>query len=183
MGSLAWGEIRRRWRGAVAIGLVLAIGFAAALLAAAGARRTETAYPRMLDASNTGDVLVGIDIEEPTEREQGYDYVAEAPGVLRTGRIVGVQLVPVEVARGKGTVVSACADVSLDGVYGYAIDRPIVREGRLPDTRRGDEVFIDPAYAELYGVGVGDRLDFVVSTGADVPATGRRVRRTVTSRR
>jgi hypothetical protein len=51
-------ELRARWRGWAALVLLMAIAGGAVLAAAAGARRTATAYPRFLTASNASDLLV-----------------------------------------------------------------------------------------------------------------------------
>jgi hypothetical protein len=52
----AW--LRQRWRAAVGLALLLGLIGGVALSAAAGARRTATAYPRLLRWSHAADVLV-----------------------------------------------------------------------------------------------------------------------------
>jgi hypothetical protein len=51
-------EVRSRWRASVALAAVIAGALGVVLAAAAGARRTQTAYPRFPRASNSADVLI-----------------------------------------------------------------------------------------------------------------------------
>jgi hypothetical protein len=55
---LAARELRARWRGWAVLVVLLAVAGGAVLAAAAGARRTATAYPRFLAASHASDVVV-----------------------------------------------------------------------------------------------------------------------------
>lgn len=171
--ALARAEIRRRWRGAAAVGLVLGLGFAAVLAAAAGARRTETAFPRMLAATGGTQLLVGSFEEDQASRRRFYKGVAALDGVDRIGLLAGIGLIPMRVPKGEGTKVAACDTVSLDGVFGYDLDRPNVLDGRLPRRDRSDEILVTDRYARTFGVGVGDRLDLVLYSGGGTPAVGR----------
>src|SRR5205807_9837132 len=51
-------ELRSRWRSSVALAAVVAVAVAVVLGAAAGARRTQTAYHRFLEKGNAADVLI-----------------------------------------------------------------------------------------------------------------------------
>ena len=51
-------ELRQQWRGWLALAVLLGLIGGIALMAAAGARRTDTAYPRFLRASHAADLLV-----------------------------------------------------------------------------------------------------------------------------
>src|SRR5258708_18328735 len=50
-------EIRTRWRSWLGLALLIGLVGAAAVAAAAGARRTETAYPRFVQAQNGYDLI------------------------------------------------------------------------------------------------------------------------------
>ena len=50
--------LRARWRGWAMVVVLIAVAGGAVLSAVAGARRTNSAYPRFLQASNASDVLV-----------------------------------------------------------------------------------------------------------------------------
>lgn len=170
--ALARAEIRRRWRGAAAVGLVLGLGFAAVLAAAAGGRRTATAFPRMLAASRATALLVSSGNVDQVARHQFYRRVAALDGVGRMGLLAGIGLIPTRVPKGSGTEMESCANLSLDGVFGYDLDRPNVLQGRMPDPGRSDEILVTKSYAETFGVGVGDRLDLVLYNGDGAPAAG-----------
>jgi hypothetical protein len=52
-------ELRTRWRSWLVLALLIGVAGGAAVAAAAGARRTETAYPRFVRAQNGYDLLTG----------------------------------------------------------------------------------------------------------------------------
>lgn len=172
MGALIWGEIRRRWRGATAVGIVSGIGFAVALTAAAGAGRTESAFPRMLEATAAPQILLSSGNPDEAERRQFYERVAAVEGVERVGVIAGVGVVPMHVPKGQGTVIESCSNVSVDGIAGYEVYRPNVIEGRLPRVDRADEVLVTHAYVQTFGVGLGDELDLVLHSAEATPPAG-----------
>src|SRR5256885_14418413 len=51
-------ELRQQWRGWLALAVLVGLIGGVALTAAAGARRTDTAYPRFLRESHAADLLV-----------------------------------------------------------------------------------------------------------------------------
>ena len=53
-------ELRTRWRSWVVLVLLVALTGGAVMTAAAGARRTSSAYPRYLRASHASDLLVSV---------------------------------------------------------------------------------------------------------------------------
>ena len=55
-------ELSARWRGWVLLGLLVGVAGGAVLTAAAGARRTDSAYSRFLVASRASDVFVAPSI-------------------------------------------------------------------------------------------------------------------------
>src|SRR2546430_12828920 len=52
-------EVRSGWRSWLALALLIGLAGGAAVAAAAGARRTETAYPRFVQAQNGYDLITG----------------------------------------------------------------------------------------------------------------------------
>ena len=161
MGALLWGELRRRWRSAAAIGVVLGIGFAAVLTAAAGALRTDTAFPRMLDATNAPQLLVSGANEDSVARQRLYDGLAEVRGVEQVAPFAGVGLVPMRVRHGAGTSMDACSNLAHDRRAWFAVGVPNVVEGRLPHPARSDEVLVTHSWADTFGARMGDELDLV----------------------
>lgn len=57
--AIAAHRLRAGWRGWAALTLLTALSCGAVLAAAAGARRTDTAFPRFLASSASADVLMG----------------------------------------------------------------------------------------------------------------------------
>jgi hypothetical protein len=170
MAALFWAEARRRWRSAALVGLVLGIGFGAVCTAAAGARRTDTAFPRMLAATDAPELLISGPGEDPASQRRFYERITGLDDVVDTGLVVGLPLAPVDVPKGSGTVLEACANGSADGVAAYRVGRPHVVEGRLPRRGASDEILVSHGYADTFGVGVGDELDLVLVGDDQVPA-------------
>ena len=71
-------ELRTRWRGWAVLVLLVALAGGAVLTAAAGARRTSSAYPRFLRASHASDLLVA---PAGTGRPAYDGALARQPGV------------------------------------------------------------------------------------------------------
>jgi hypothetical protein len=87
---LAAHEFQARWKGWAVLVLLVGMASGAVLTAAAGARRTDTAYPRFLQAYKGSDVLVG-----PAGSGGGYDNaLAGLPDVAAIAPIVGLQALP-----------------------------------------------------------------------------------------
>lgn len=58
--TLARADLRSRWRGWLSIALLLAVAGGVVLTTAAGARRTDTAYARLLRSSRGADVEFAV---------------------------------------------------------------------------------------------------------------------------
>ena len=85
-------KLRVGWRGWTGLAVIVALAGGAVLTAAAGASRTDSAYPRFLAQSNASDVLVSPAGNGTT----GYDAALGAlPGVAATAAVVGINAVPV----------------------------------------------------------------------------------------
>lgn len=147
-------EARRRWP--AWLGVVLLTGVVGGLVlgSLAGARRTASAFDRMVDATESADVLVNPD--EGAFSALHVPDVAALPGVVRIGVVDG----------GGGVVVAA--DGSLDGAAQVFVqrdptamvdfDRPRIVDGRLFDPRDPSEVMVTDTVAERHDVSAGDTL-------------------------
>lgn len=151
---------RRRRGAAFAATLLFALAVAIVLTAAAGARRTQTAYPRMVEATAASDVLANPD--EGADTNLDFDAVEALPGVETLGRAAGVFVVPPLADGSPDFSTPLISLASADGNYGYSIDRFQLSEGRLPDPTRADEMLLDPRIAEMLGVEAGDTATFLV---------------------
>jgi hypothetical protein len=74
-------ELRARWKSIVALGLLAGIAGAVVLATVAGARRTDTAFTRMVRTTRTADVLVNPDFGNDSK----LDVVAFVPGRIAAG--------------------------------------------------------------------------------------------------
>jgi FtsX-like permease family len=146
-------KLRAGWRGWTGLAVIVAVAGGAVLAAAAGASRTDTAYPRFLAQSRASDVLVSPAGDGTT----GYDAAVGAlPGVAASAAVVGINALPVTAtgALDNGGVVFA----SLDGRYGRAVDVPKLLTGRLPGPDAPGEVAIDQIGAQQLHLHVGSVL-------------------------
>lgn len=153
-------NLRRSW--ATLVGLTVLVGLAGgAVLGGMGiARRTDGAFEAMAERTDTFDVLVNPNAESYTEAR--YQQIAAMPQVTRAGLVIGVAMTPassVDVAEQNDDFSGAL--VYLNG-SGWDADRPTIRDGRMPDPQRWDEVYLESGYADRRGIKVGDRLGFRV---------------------
>jgi hypothetical protein len=120
-------ELRTRWRGWAVLALLVALAGGAVLTAAAGARRTSSAYPRFLRASHASDLLVA----PAGTGLNGYDLaLARLPGVRRIAPVVGLNVEPV--GPGGRLNLAAVTEAPLDVRFGRELDIPRILTGRLP---------------------------------------------------
>src|SRR6266567_6660068 len=73
-------EIRTRWRSWLGLALLIGLAGAAAVAAAAGARRTETAYPRFVQAQDGYDLMTGGSPDN-INRDKALASIATMPEV------------------------------------------------------------------------------------------------------
>ena len=146
-------ELLARWRGWVLLGLLVGVAGGAVLTAAAGARRTDSAYPRFLVASRAADVIVS-----PVNTGLGgyYRALAQLPDVAAVAPIVGVNAIPL---RPDGrSVTSGPVVVPADGRFGRQLEIPKLLAGRLPRPDRPGEVAVSQIGASSLHLHVGSTL-------------------------
>ena len=80
-------ELPKRWRAVLALALLAGVAGGIALTAAAGARRTDTAYERLLDKTNAWQVLVNPDDSNGTASSS--PAIACLPMVTAAARSTG----------------------------------------------------------------------------------------------
>ncbi len=153
-------EFHARWKGWAVLVLLVGLAGGVVLTAAAGARRTDTAYPRFLVAYKGSDVLVG----PAGERFGGFydDALARLPGVAAIAPIVGLQALPVGPG---GKLVGATVAAPLDGRFGHTLEVPKMLAGRQPGPDRPGEVMVDQIAARDLHLRVGSRLEMGAITG------------------
>jgi FtsX-like permease family len=159
---LAGHELRTRWLGWVVLALLVGLAGGVVFTAAAGARRTDSAYPRFLAASKASDVLIG-----PAGAGFGGRYdeaLGGLPGVAAIAPVVGLQMGPVGPG-GKGDFAGA-VEAPLDGRFGHTLEIPRMLAGRQPNPDRPDEVMLDQIGAQDLHVWVGSRLEMAAVTNS-----------------
>ena len=168
-------ELRRRWRAIALLGIVGGLLFGAAVAAAAGARRTWSAYPRFVERYAGYTVSIGVG-GYPNGAET-LDTIARLPDVEASSRAA---LFIGAVVLENGTRVSfpdvfmlGLRPAKSVGVIGYKI-----LSGRGPAAGRADEVAVNYAFADRYALEPGDVLRAYVAPpgfsgeapgGADAP--------------
>ncbi len=155
-------EFHARWQGWAVLALLVGIAGGAVLTAAAGARRTDSAYPRFLVAYKASDVLV-----TPAGSGIGgyYDALASLPGVAAIAPLVGLQGGPAE--PGGKLDDQAVIEAPLDGRFGHTLEVPKLLAGRQPMPGRPGEVMIDQIAAQDLHLRVGSRLEIGAVAGSD----------------
>jgi predicted lysophospholipase L1 biosynthesis ABC-type transport system permease subunit len=159
-------ELRGRWPAWIAVVVLVGVVGGLVLGAAAGARRTATAFDRMLATNDTSDVLVNPNFGSFSALDPAE--VAALPGVVRTGIIEG----------GGGIVVAA--DGSLDGGPQVFVqrdpwvlvgsDRPRVVDGELFDPHDAGGVVVSDYVAERHDLEVGATLTLGTMTMEELEA-------------
>jgi ABC-type lipoprotein release transport system permease subunit len=171
-------ELRARWRAWLGLALMFGIASGAAIAAAAGARRTDTAYPRFLRAQDAFHATTGGGAEE--DYEGRIEAIKNLPEVEDSVVIVllGAELVvPAKGDRPERVVSLPEALVGTDpeGRALYETNRAKVLEGRLADRSRANEVTVPFTLAERYAIEVGDEI--LVGVGFDFERFPRALKR------
>ena len=145
-------DLRSEWRAIVGLALLLGISGGVVLSAAAGARRTESAFPRLLDAVRAFDgTFETADLAEV----EGLAQVAEH------GRFASILIVPVT-STGRLEEKIGLAYASMDGGAFFRMERPKLLAGRLPHPERVNEALVNPALADRLGLSVGSTVSLRV---------------------
>lgn len=159
-------DFRLRWRPLVGLALLLGLIGGVVLTAAAGARRTDTAYPRLLQWARAAqvDILPGSNGPVP-------GYFAE---VRRLPQVAGMSVdslyqmvLPVRHGLPTATVM---AYASPDGTMGVAADRVKILQGRMFGPRAPGQAVIDPQLAGQEHLRPGGTLRLLAVP--DNPKTG-----------
>jgi hypothetical protein len=152
-------ELRSRVAALIGLGLLIGITGGVVMTAAEGARRTESAYPRFVEAQQAMDFFV---TSESVASRSVLDRIPSLPGVEAATRVF---LIPGGVRTSDGRKVDypnlfPLADPT--GRFGTTINRFKILQGRAPDPSRADEAMLAKPVADQLRVRPGDRLQFSV---------------------
>jgi len=149
-------EFRRRWRAWLSLALIVGVVTGVVVTAAAGARRTGSAYARLLDWSRAPDVLVAAQPYDPS--------FARLPPAAVTGLSQAADAAVIKwfgVTPGIVQFVAPASNAIPGGLWGRKI-----LSGRLADPRRPDELNVSFTAAQRLHLRAGDRLPLVLRTAA-----------------
>jgi hypothetical protein len=144
----------RHWRSYIASSVTICVCFGVAFFAFAGARRTESAYPRFLDHvdASTLSISTAGNYDEATNAK-----IAAIPGVASSRTYVGINLsvlVDGKPDRSEAWEITG----TFDGRY-FDQDRFTPTRGRLADPMRDDEIVLNEFGADRFGYDVGQVLE------------------------
>jgi ABC-type lipoprotein release transport system permease subunit len=167
---------RNALRSWITLALLLAVVGGGVLAAGAGARRTDTAYPRFLAASNNADVLVtgGGNNGNLTDQITLMKGIASWPQIDQAG--LGYwAFAAVWLPSGKPVDSNDVSPIVLpDQRFGRSIGRFTVLDGRLADSRQAGEAVVSFPLAEEFHLHVGDMLRVRMVTPGDLHTMSRR---------
>ena len=149
-------DLRRRWRPMLAMAVLTGLVGGVVLVAAAGARRTDTAFPRFLSRSHAADLLVS-----PARSGFGgyFRAVAGLPQVASADTVAFLQMsLP---GPGASPFSGLVAEASLSGGEGVAINRVKVLSGRLFNPADPHAVMISPVLAAREHLRPGGTLHLI----------------------
>jgi MacB-like periplasmic core domain/FtsX-like permease family len=158
-------SLRRSWRTLAGITLLFGLIGGLSLFSIAGARRTQSAYPRFLRSTNPSTMAVDVGGLDP-DGYKALDVIAHLPQVVQARAYAGFYVAP-WVDGQPDFSANFEAVGSLDGRY-FDQDRFTPISGRLPDPSRADEVAVNEESARRYGYHVGQQIDFATVSRSDV---------------
>ena len=151
--------LARHWRSFVSAAVTISVCFGLAFFAIAGARRTQSAYPRFLEHANSSTISVGTSrvYDDATDKA-----IAAIPEVRESRTNIGVGLYLV-VGGQPDVAQSFGVEGTFNGRY-LDQDKFSPTQGRMADADRSDEVVVNEFGAERFGYHVGQHFDFGLYT-------------------
>jgi hypothetical protein len=167
--TFAWArsDLRRRLVGLVVLGLLGGLAAAVALGSLAGARRSESAYRRLVDVTHGADAVIfasQVGLSDPE-----WEPIADLPYVESAGSFglpfltIGDRPATVDPDVGIGVFTTAFGGWRTD------VDRPVIVEGRAPDQTNPNEVLAPPEARE-YGIELGDTFVALIPSAEQIEA-------------
>jgi hypothetical protein len=159
-------DLRTRWRALAGLALLLGLIGGVVLTAAAGARRTDTAYPRMLQWASAAQLDVITEFDRPPAAY--FAALARLPQVEALS-VQSLYQMALPVRRGlPETAVNAYS--SSDGAMGVSVDRVKILQGRMFGPRTAGAAVIDRQLASAEHLRPGGTLHLLAVP--DNPKTG-----------
>lgn len=155
-------ELRHRWRGAIVLALLLGVAGGVIMTAAAGARRSASAFDRLLESSKAFDVEVQITGEAGPEV---LDQVAALPQVADHGRLVFIPSTEATSGADRRPFSWDVSSVALvDPNIGRTLEIPRMSAGRFPRFDEPHEAMANETFARKRRLDVGDAISLQLPT-------------------
>ena len=147
-------EARRRWVSLVVLALLVAVATATVLTASAGARRGQSAFDRLWAQTLPATVTV-------LPNQPGFDWsrIRALPEVAALSEFAVVSNYELSCCPAAQTGFPA-----VDAVYGTALERPAMLQGRLYRADRADEIVATPQFMSVYHKHLGDSVTLLLAT-------------------
>jgi len=156
-------EMRTRWRSWLGLALLVGLTGATAVAAAAGARRTETAYPRFVQAQNGYDLVTG-GFPGNIDPERALAQIEAMPEVAQWARVDPVAHTAILPSGRLAPAPELMATTDLTGRAGFKLNRFKVISGRMVNLHAPDEAVTDFPTADREGLRVGSTVKFIVGS-------------------
>jgi putative ABC transport system permease protein len=147
---VAWRRLARQWSTLAAAGLLLGLGFGLCFASVAAARRTASAYDRILVAADAPDAAVALG-GPPDEAEQALATVDGIVGQRVYAGFIGT-------ADGVERILTTALIAPTRDRF--PIELPQLRAGRFPEPDAPEEALVNESAARAGGFEVGQRLHF-----------------------
>jgi hypothetical protein len=144
---------RQSWRVVLVVALIGGLLGAAAMAALAGARRTDSAYGRYLQAVKASDVMIDI----PGPLLSVVRQVEDLPGKLSAAAWLGLSANPVIHGKVDPSFRTDGIAGSLDGEY-FRQDKMTILAGKAPAVNATNEIAITQPMAQAFGLHPGDHM-------------------------
>src|SRR5438105_4269433 len=152
-------ELRTRFAAIVSLALIVGVIGGVVIAAAAGARRTISAYPRFLVAQNAMDTVVEVHGHDPAVVGKPLAEAEHLPQVAEFSQVSQIQghlQIP-----GNPKPGNVFGILSPDGRFGIDINRPKILEGRMFRPSATDELVPGFAVANDLHLRVGEPVRLV----------------------
>ncbi len=150
-------ELRSGWRSWLVLALLIALAGGVALAAASGARRTQSAYPRLLAWSHAADVLTG-GFPDNVNPATAIPRIERLPEVEQWARVDLVSPAVIMPSGSMATLPAVQVTTDLQNRAGRTLERFKLLSGRLFNPGSPNEAVVDFAMAGRYGLHVGSLL-------------------------
>jgi hypothetical protein len=156
----------RSERGSLAA-IVLLVGLSGGTVMAsvAAARRTASAFDRMVDANQISPATVTPD--RGTDSKLTMDELRSLPSVRHAGRVDFAPEMPPRPITSADQVVNAPELVIPHDGIGYGTNRYRLDAGRMPQPSKPDELLVERWYADAHHLHVGSEIDLTGLNRAD----------------